>query len=211
MVFHTLFHYHDTELRYAKKELYIAQNSPVISERGLLTLARLRYEKMSIDYCHKDRKHDKFPLDFEMALHFVRPEDLGGFSLTLNHQGSLLRSKFPSLDPEIVYGGLRIFIRSAKNLSTEFCEGVFVRFEIEGLEIDSETTTKDEGKAEWDSILDVVVSSKNILCKVVVLDKRGMVKVAIAEGNFSIARCVREDKKKDEIIHAIVTCNTTSS
>ena len=95
-------------------------------KRALLTRASamLRYDKMSIDYCHKDRKHDKFPPDFKIGLHFVRPEDMGGFALTLNHEGSLSRSKFPSLDPEIVYGGLRILVKSAEDLRAAPCEGL---------------------------------------------------------------------------------------
>jgi len=132
VVFHTLFHYNETELR---------------------------YDKMSVDYCHKDRKHEKFAEDFQMALHFVRPEDIGGFALTANHTGSLMRSAFPSLDPEIVYGGLRILVRSADHLKMTPCDGVFVRFEIEGLEIDGDFTHKlADGNAHWNQIVDVVVS-----------------------------------------------------
>ena len=132
VVFHTLFHYSETELR---------------------------YDKMSVDYCHKDRKHEKFGQDFQMALHFVRPEDMGGFALTADHTGSLMRSAFPSLDPEIVYGGLRILVRSAENLKMTPCDGVFVRFEIEGLEKDCSIKDKlADGKVLWNQILDVVVS-----------------------------------------------------
>ena len=69
-----------------------------------------RYSKMQIDYCHKDRKHHKFGADFGLSLHFVQPEDRGGFALSLNHAGTLQRSAFGSLDPSVKYGGLRIHV-----------------------------------------------------------------------------------------------------
>ena len=69
------------------------------------------------------------------------------------------------------------------------CEGVFVRFEIEGRDLDSQLAQKDEnGSAQWNQSLDVVVSSKDILCKVTVMDQRGMVKVSVATGQFVVTR-----------------------
>jgi hypothetical protein len=69
------------------------------------------------------------------------------------------------------------------------CEGVLVRFEIEGQELDSQLAQKDEnGRAQWNQCLNVVISSKNILCKVTVMDNRGMVKVSVATGRFVITR-----------------------
>ena len=72
----------------------------------------IEYKKMQIDYCHKDRKHEKFPSDFAMALHFVRPEDMGGYALTLNHPGCQKRSKFASFDPSVMFGGFIVLVPS---------------------------------------------------------------------------------------------------
>jgi hypothetical protein len=99
----------------------------------------IKFDKMNIDYCHKDRKHDKFSPDFKMSLHFVRPEIMGGYALTLTHPGSLKRSKFASFDSNVVYGGLKMLVKHAEQLKPAESDGTLVRIEIEGMSVDTET------------------------------------------------------------------------
>ena len=148
----------------------------------------IEYEKMQIDYCHKDRKHEKFPGDFGIALHFLSPAVMGGYALTLNHPGSLKRSKFASFDASIVFGSFSVLVQNADGLNSTLSEGAKVKVEIEGVEVTTTVQRKNGGSCEWQESLQFVSSTQNILAKVTVYDRRGLVDVAIGEGQFAVLR-----------------------
>lgn len=165
----------------------------------------IEYKKMQIDYCHKDRKHEKFPSDFAMALHFVRPEDMGGYALTLNHLGCQKRSKFASFDPSVMFGGLKLFIHSADGLIPSPSDSTKVKVEIEGSEMITVGQPKNEDYCEWNQTLSFVTSSKNVFAKITVLDRRGLIDVPIAQGRLAVSRDELQKAARKEMLSSLTS------